>query len=92
MRVHLTPIDPFRASRIAGIFGFLVGLAALPVLYYRFVVAPQNLGFSAGVILLVPFLVSGFAFAGATLGCILNNWLVRRWGGPEAPRRTDEDR
>jgi hypothetical protein len=83
MQYHLVRIDPFRAARVAAALYFLVGLAILPFLYFAFVVAPDGLGFSASIILLFPFFISGMGFASTALGCYLYNRVAARLGGFE---------
>lgn len=83
MKYHLLRIDPFRAARIAGVLYFLVGLTILPFFYFAFVVAPEGIGFSRGIILLSPILISGIGYASTALGCFFYNWLAGRLGGFE---------
>jgi hypothetical protein len=83
MKYHLVRIDPFRAARVAAAMYFLVGLAILPFLYFAFVMAPDGIGFSRGVILLSPFLTSGIGYASTAVVCFVYNWLAGRLGGFE---------
>jgi len=83
MKYHLTRIDPFRAARVAAAMYFLVGVAILPFLYLAFVLAPTGIGFSAGMILLSPFLTAGLGFASTALGCVVYNWVTRHVGAFE---------
>lgn len=87
MKQRLVHVDPLCAARLGGLMGLLVGLLALPFLYLRLVVRPEGLGFSAGVVLLEPLLVSGIGFAFAVSGCLLFNWLAARFGGLEVEFR-----
>lgn len=87
MKQRLVHVDPLCAARLGGLMGFLLGLMALPFIYLSFVVRPERLGFSAGLVLLEPLLVSGIGFAFAVLGCLLFNWLAARFGGLEVEFR-----
>ncbi len=83
MRQRLVRVDPLCAARVIALLYFVLGLLALPFLYLGFVVSPEGVGFSPGVILLEPLLFSGFGFASTALGCGLFNALAHRFGGLE---------
>lgn len=83
MKCHLVLIDPFRAARVAAAMYFLVGLAILPFLYFAFVLAPDGIGFSRGIILISPLLTSGIGYASTAVVCFFYNWLAGRLGGFE---------
>lgn len=83
MRQRITRVDPLGAARLAALLHFLIGLMILPFLYFAFVLTPTGIGFSAAMVLLVPVLLGGFAFALASVGCLLFNWLAGRYGGLE---------
>jgi hypothetical protein len=55
----------------------------LPFLYYKFILTPRQLGFSWGLIALVPFFLGGVGYAVTALGCFLFNALAARFGGLE---------
>jgi hypothetical protein len=83
MKYHLVRIDPLRAARVAALMYFVVGLAILPVLYFVYVLAPEGIGFSTGMVLLSPFLTAGVGFASTAFGCLVYNWLAKHIEGFE---------
>lgn len=83
MKHRLVRVDPLCAARLVALLYFVFGLAALPFLYFVFVLTPEGIGFSAGVVLLEPLLLSGFGFATTVVACMTFNALAGRFGGLE---------
>jgi hypothetical protein len=83
VKQRLVRIDPLAAARVVGLLYFLIGLLALPFVYFMFVLTPEGIGFSPTIVLLEPFLLSGVGYASTAVGCVLFNWLAGRLGGLE---------